>query len=41
MSGKSLRLAYVPLTDAAPVIIAREMGVAASKGVALDHVQAR
>ena len=41
MSGKSLRLAYVPLTDAAPVIIAREMGFAASEGVALDLVQAR
>lgn len=41
MSVGTLRLAYVPLTDAAPVIIARELGFAAAEGIALDLVQAR
>lgn len=41
MSAGSLRLAYVPLTDAAPVIIAREMGFAAAEGIVLELVQAR
>ena len=41
MSIGTLRVAWVPLTDAAPVIIAREMGFAAAEGIALELVQAR
>ncbi len=41
MSGLALRAAYVPLTDAAPLIVARDLGFAADEGLALDLVQAR
>ena len=41
MSIGTLRVAWVPLTDAAPVIIAREMGFAAAEGIVLELVQAR
>ena len=35
-----LRLAFVPLLDAAPAIIAREMGFAGEEGIALDLTRA-
>ena len=35
-----LRLGYVPLTDAAPLIIARELGFAAEEALDLDLVRA-
>lgn len=41
MSVGTLRVAYLPLTDAAPVVIARELGFAAGEGIAIDLVQAR
>ena len=34
-----LRLGYLPLTDAAPLIIAQELGFAAEEGLALDLVR--
>lgn len=36
MTLTSLRLGYVPLTDAAPLIIAHELGFAAEEGLTLD-----
>lgn len=36
MNLDRIRLGYVPLTDAAPAIVAREMGFAAEEGLALD-----
>ncbi|MDB6454061.1 ABC transporter substrate-binding protein [Falsirhodobacter sp. 20TX0035] len=36
MTLDRIRLGYVPLTDAAPVLIAREMGFAAEEGLDLD-----
>lgn len=36
MSLASLRLGYLPLTDAAPLIVAQELGFAAEEGLALD-----
>ncbi|WP_435166030.1 CmpA/NrtA family ABC transporter substrate-binding protein [Falsirhodobacter sp. 1013] len=39
MSLETLRLGYVPLTDAAPAIIARELGFATEEGLALDLVR--
>lgn len=41
MSGLSIRAAYLPLTDAAPLIVARELGFAADEGLTLDLVQTR
>lgn len=41
MTGRVLRLAYVPLTDAAPLIAAAELGFAAEEGLTLALVQAR
>lgn len=41
MSGTLVRAAYVPLTDAAPLIIAAELGFAAEEGLALALVPAR
>lgn len=40
MSGASLSLAFVPLVDAAPVILAREMGFAEAEGLSLDLLPA-
>lgn len=40
MSGRLIRLAYVPLTDAAPLIVAAELGFAAEEGLALALEQA-
>lgn len=40
MTALALRLAYVPLTDAAPLIAAAELGFAAEEGLTLDLVQA-
>lgn len=40
MSMDRLSLAFVPLVDAAPVILAQEMGFAAAEGVQLDLVPA-
>ncbi len=39
MSMASLRLGYVPLTDAAPLIIAQELGFAAEEGLALKLIR--
>jgi NitT/TauT family transport system ATP-binding protein len=39
MSMANLRLGYVPLTDAAPLIIAQELGFAAEEGLALDLIR--
>ncbi|MDO5643559.1 MAG: CmpA/NrtA family ABC transporter substrate-binding protein [Paracoccus sp. (in: a-proteobacteria)] len=40
MSLTPLRLGYLPLTDAAPVIIAQELGFAAEEGLTLDLIRA-
>jgi two-component system, oxyanion-binding sensor len=39
MSLEILRLGYVPLTDAAPLIIAQELGFAAEEGLELDLIR--
>lgn len=39
MKLDTLRLGYVPLTDAAPLIIAHELGFAAEEGLAFDLVR--
>lgn len=39
MTLATLRLGYVPLTDAAPLIVARELGFAAEEGLLLDLVR--
>ncbi len=39
MNGQALRLGYVPLTDASPLIVAHELGFAAEEGLALDLVR--
>lgn len=39
MSMAKLRVGYVPLTDAAPLIIAPELGFAAEEGLALDLIR--
>ena len=39
MSLTTLRLGYVPLTDAAPLIVAQELGFAAEEGLALDLIR--
>lgn len=39
MSLSSLRLGYVPLTDAAPLIVAQELGFAAEEGLTLDLIR--
>ena len=35
----TLRLGYVPLIDAAPLIVAQELGFAAEEGLRLDPVR--
>lgn len=39
MSLSALRLGYVPLTDAAPLIVAHELGFAAEEGLHLDLIR--
>lgn len=39
MSPTPLRLGYVPLTDAAPLIVAAELGFAAEEGLSLDLIR--
>lgn len=39
MSLRTLRLGYVPLTDAAPLIVAREIGFAAEEGLSFDLIR--
>ncbi len=39
MSLAALRLGYVPLTDAAPLIVAQELGFAAEEGLSLDLIR--
>ena len=39
MSLETLRLGYVPLTDAGPLIVAQEIGFAAEEGLSFDLVQ--
>ncbi|MDO9637053.1 MAG: ABC transporter substrate-binding protein [Pseudotabrizicola sp.] len=39
MSLTTLRLGYVPLTDAAPLIVAQELGFAAEEGLHLDLIR--
>ena len=39
MSLETLRLGYVPLTDAAPLIVAQEIGFAAEEGLNLDLIR--
>lgn len=39
MSLATLRLGYVPLTDAAPLIVAQELGFAAEEGLTFDLVR--
>lgn len=41
MSHLTLRLGYVPLTDAAPLIVAQELGFAAEEGLNLDLIRLR
>lgn len=41
MTLSTLRLGYLPLTDAAPLIIARELGFAAEEGLTFDLVPAQ
>ena len=40
MKRSHLPVAYMPLVDAAPLIIAQEMGFAESEGIALDLIAA-
>lgn len=40
MKGVVLSVGYIPLVDAAPLMVAQEMGFAAEEGLALDLVQA-
>jgi NitT/TauT family transport system ATP-binding protein len=40
MTAHTLRLAYVPLTDAAPLIVAAELGFAAEEGLTLHLLRA-
>ncbi|HKK97737.1 MAG TPA: CmpA/NrtA family ABC transporter substrate-binding protein, partial [Marivita sp.] len=40
MSAVSVSVAYMPLVDAAPLIIAQEMGFAEAEGIALDLIAA-
>ncbi len=40
MKGAVLSLGFIPLVDAAPLIVAQEMGFAAEEGLALDLVRA-
>lgn len=40
MSAVSIPVAYMPLVDAAPLIIAQEMGFAEAEGIALDLIAA-
>ncbi|MCG6112987.1 MAG: ABC transporter substrate-binding protein, partial [Paracoccus sp.] len=35
-----MRLGYLPLTDAAPLIVAHELGFAAEEGLALELIRA-
>ncbi|MDR7127024.1 CmpA/NrtA family ABC transporter substrate-binding protein [Pseudotabrizicola sp. 4114] len=39
MSLTTLRLGYVPLTDAAPLIVAQELGFAAEEGLSFDLIR--
>jgi two-component system, oxyanion-binding sensor len=39
MTARSLRLGFVPLTDAAPLIVAHELGFGAEEGLALELVR--
>ena len=39
MSGDSLRIGFIPLVDAAPLIIAADKGFAAQEGLSLDLVR--
>lgn len=41
MTLTTLRLGYVPLTDAAPLIMARELGFAAEEGLTFDLIRLR
>lgn len=41
MTLTPLRLGYLPLTDAAPLIIAQELGFASEEGLALDLLRAK
>lgn len=40
MKTVSLSVAYMPLVDAAPLIVAQEMGFAQAEGISLDLVPA-
>ena len=40
MKGTVLSVGFIPLVDAAPLIVAQEMGFAAEEGLALDLVRA-
>ena len=40
MTGVKVSVAYMPLVDAAPLIIAQDMGFAQSEGIALDLIAA-
>lgn len=40
MSGAALKAGFIPLVDAAPLIVAREVGFAEEEGLALDLVRA-
>ncbi|MGB7040242.1 MAG: ABC transporter substrate-binding protein, partial [Xanthobacteraceae bacterium] len=39
MSGESLRIGFIPLTDAAALMIAADKGFAAKQGLSLDLVR--
>ncbi|MEN8747358.1 ABC transporter substrate-binding protein, partial [Marivita sp.] len=40
MKTVSLSVAYMPLVDAAPLIVAQEMGFAQAEGISLDLIPA-
>ncbi len=40
MSGDRLAVGFIALTDAAPVILAHELGFAAEEGIDLDLIRA-
>ncbi|MBV1927162.1 MAG: ABC transporter substrate-binding protein, partial [Rhodobacteraceae bacterium] len=39
MKGAVLSIGFIPLVDAAPLIVAQEMGFAAQEGLALNLVR--
>lgn len=40
MTGTKLAVGFIPLVDAAPLIVAEELGFAAEEGLTLDLIRA-